>query len=391
MEIWALDQHTQVGRITTATRVQVIERDLAEGGWLLEMPLGSAGDVGALLLAPTTTWPGIEVHDPDTGWRFGGYLTSWRIVVDDDGVETLRLVGKDFQSDLAGWLEWPEYTNVYEWWTTTVGGTLPRTTDVRNMVELHAGSAAAPGRPRIYGLTLGPDPAGGDPMPRRLKGESLLDVARTLLWGTAWTARLRLQRDANGVPSMVLDTPARPVAPIKLDVKRGTVGRLELGAHAAEATWVIGMGAEVSPVVTPDERIVTYETQFEADWRERHRERWINRPATDDFEALAAEVATLANGPESTWGRSAKVDQVRVDGYGRDLDLGWLVDVHLGATFQPPVVRLPVVASTLDFTPERGWVRTVDVGVESLEGPAAMYATVARVRADIRQTEADSR
>jgi hypothetical protein len=391
MELWALDQHTQIGRITTATRVQIIERDLAEGGWLVEMPLGSAGDVSGLMLSSSILWPGIEVHDPDTGWRFGGYLTGWTIIVDAEGVETVRLVGRDFQSDLAGWLEWPEYTTVYEWWSTTVGGTVPRTTDLRNTVELNAGSAAAPGRDRIYGLVLGPDPAGGDPMPRRLKGEPLLDVARTLLWGTSWTARLRLQRDASGAPSMVLDTLVRPLAPIQLNVKRGTVGRLELGMAAAEATWVIGMGGEVSPVVIPGQRHVAVETQFEADWRERHRERMINRPATDDFEALAAEVATLANGPDSAWGRSAKVDQVRVDGYGRDLDLGWLVDVQLGATFQPPTVRLPVVASTLDFTPETGWVRTVDVGVESLAGPAGVHATIGRVRADVRHIEADSR
>ena len=90
-------------------------------------------------------------------------------------------------------------------------------------------------------------------------------------------------------------------------------------------------------------------------------------------------------------GYGVKVDEARVDGWGRDIDLGWLVDVQLGPTFTPSTVRLPVVASTLTFTPEASWVRTVDVGTETLSGPAALFASIARTRAALRQVEADLR
>ena len=392
MELFALDRFEQIGQITTATKVEVIERDLGAGGWLVEMPLGAAGEVGAAIISPATLWPGIELHDPGTGWRFGGYLTSWTIVVDENGVETLRLVGSDFQTDLANYLEWPVAANPEEWWVQTVGGTLPRTSDLHNSVDLNCGPAVATiGRQPIYGLEHGPDPAGGDPLPRRLKGEPLMAVAKALLWGTAWTARLHLIRGDDGSPVMLFETPGRPLAPVVLDVKRGSFGSVELTWQAAAVTDCIGMGAEITPVVVPDARQVLRNYGFQADWRERHREAFINRPASDDIDALATDVNEAVEGPAGAWSRSVKVDSVRVDGWGRDIDLGWLVDVHLGSAFTPSTVRLPVVASTLTFSPEAGWIRTADVGAESLSGPASIYATIARARYQLRQLEADIR
>lgn len=390
MDVWALDRFQQIGRIMTATRVQVVERDLAEGGWLVEMPLGAAGDIGAALMA--ATWPGIELHDPETGWRFGGYLTSWTVIVDDDGAETLRLTGRDFQSDLAGWLEWPEPATADEWWAYTIGGTIAATSDAHNTVKLNAGSLAAPGRPLIDGLVMGVNPAGGAPKARRLKGEPLLDVMRFLFAGsTDYTARLRLMRSGTGDGFVQFDTPARQLATLVLNVKRGTFGRVEVSKVAADATWVVGMGAEVEPVVTAGERLVSISSTVEFDWTVRHRELALNRPATDDATALGAEVSAAQLDPDS-WRRTVvKVDSARIDGWGRDIDLGWLVDVQLGPTFTPSTVRLPVVASTLTFTPEAGWVRTVDVGTETLTGPAALYASIARTRAALRQVEADIR
>lgn len=390
VELWALDRFDQIGRITTATRVQVVERDLAEGGWMVDLPLGDAGDVGADML--TATWPGIEVLDRDTGRRFGGYLTEHGVVTDDDGTESLRLIGKDFQSDLAGWLEWPEPATADEWWAITYGGTIAATSDAHNTVRLNAGPSAAPGRPTIDGLTFGPDPAGGAPKARRLKGEPLLDVMRFLFADShEYTARLRLVRDAAGNGAVQFDTPARTVAPVVLDVKRGTAGRAEVTTSAAKATWVLAMGAEITPVVTPGERLVSIAATVENDWRVRHRELFLNRPATDDIDALADEVSAVQLDPESWKRQTAKVDSARVDGYGRDLDLGWLVDVHLGPRFTPSTVRLRVAASALEFTPDGGWVRTVDLGTETLSGPSAVFASIARARAQIRQVESDSR
>lgn len=391
MDLFALDRFEQIGRITTPTKVEIVERDLKEGAWLVEFPLGGAAEVGAQLLA--ATWPGVELHDPDTGWRFGGYLTDHTIIVDEDGVETLRLVGSDFQSDLARWLEWPEPATPDEWWAITVGGTIPATSDAHNTVRLNAGPSAATARARIDGLVMGVDPAAGPAKARRLKGEPLLDVMRFLFADSLdYTARLRLVRDgATGVGGVQFDTPARQVAPLVLNVKRGTFGRVEITTSAARQTWVVGMGAEVEPVVTPGERVIAITSTTETDWRTRHRELAVNRPATDDFNALSDEVLAILIDPDTWRRRSVKVDSARVDGFGRDLDIGWLVDVHLGRQFSPSTVRMPVAASTLTFTPADGWVRTIDLGVESLVGPRRIFDKVAQVAAQLRKLESDSR
>lgn len=402
IDLWALDRFEQIGRITNYTGVQLVERDLAEGGWQIDLPLGDAGDIGAAMLA--ADWPGIEVVDRDTGWRFGGYLTDYTVIIDDDGTQSLRLLGRDFQSDLAAWLEYPEYSTPDEWWAITYGGTIPATSDAHNTVSLNAGNlAASVGRKTIDGLVNGPDPAAGPPKARRLKGEPLLAVMRFLFADSAdWTARLTMKRTVAGDGFVQFDTPPRghpdsvgtptgPLAPIVLDAARGTFGKVEHTTSAAKATWVIAMGAEVDPVVTPGERVTSITSSVEANWKVRHRELFINRPATDDFTALRDEVLSTMLDPESWVRQSAKVDSARVEGYGRDIDLGWRVPVHLGPQFTPSTVTLPVVASSLQFTPAGGWVRLVDLGAESLKGPAAIYASIARARAQIRQVEADSR
>lgn len=391
IELWGLNRFDQLGRITTATRVRVVERDLKEGGWLVELPLSDGGDVGAALLA--ATWPGIELYDRDTGWRFGGYLTDHEIEIDPGaGTETLRLIGRDFQSDLAAWLEAPDSADLNQWWANTYGGTIPATADAHNTVATNAGpGAVAVGRPAIDGLTLAPAVSGGDAKARRLKGEPLLDVCRYLLADQPYTARLRLVRAANGDGAVQFETPVRQVAPIVLDAQRGTAGRVRVRTSAAKASWVLAMGAEVEPVVTPGERLVVSAPSTEGHWQVRHREVAINRPATDSISALSDEALSVLLDPDSWRRQSVQVDSARIDGYGRDIDLGWLVDVHLGPRFTPRTVRLPVVASTIEFTPATGWVRTIDLGSEALDGPAAIYAQVARARAQLRQVESDSR
>ncbi len=330
MEVWALDGFDQIGRITNATRVEVVERDLGEGGWVVEMPVGDAGDVGAGLI--TATWPGIEVYDPDTGWRFGGYLTDWTIIQDEDGAESLRFVGKDFQSDLAAVLESPDPNGIDAWWSITIGGSIPITSDAHNTVSFNLTGPAARYTPA--GLTFGTDPAAGPSKTRRLKGEPLLTVLRALFWGEEYTASLRMKRKPNGDGYVLFDTPARPVAPTVLDVKRGTVGRLEVTTSAGRANWILSMGAEIEPVVTPGERHVAILSTVEFDWRFRHRELFLNRPATDNINALGDENAAAAFDPANQWGRSVKIDSARVYGYGRGLDIGWFVTVHLGRAGQ---------------------------------------------------------
>jgi hypothetical protein len=384
MDVWALDGLNQIGPITTFTKVQIIERDLGLGAWVLEMPLGEAAGIAARLMA--ATWPGIEVYDPDTGWRFGGYLTDAIPAVDDQGVETVRLVGSDFQADLGAWLEWPGSDTPIHWWYNSVGGTIPLTSDAHTMVYANAGVGASAEHAQIAGLVQGPDPAGGAPKARRIRGEPLLDVLRFLFLGEAWTARLRLVRDTAGAGSVLFETPARTLAPTVLDVKRGSFGRAEVRSSAAKASHVIAMGG---PIVggLPGERMVRQIRPQENNWRYRHRELFINRPATDDSGALLNEAADAFSA--NNFATSVRVEGARVEGYGLTIDLGQMVTVQLGPTFTPSSVRLPVAASTLEFTPEAGWKRTVDLGGETLSGLPGVYATIARLSARARKLEGE--
>lgn len=386
MEVYALNRLDQVGLITTYTRVSAIERDLGVGAWSLEMPLGDpAGPAAKLLAVP---WPGVEFYDPGTGARYGGFVTDAIVTADDQGVETVQFVGKDFQADLAGWLDWPDPADFGGAWFAVVGGTIPATSDAHNMVATNAGAAALSTRQRIYGLVQGPDPAAGEPKARRLRFDPLLTVLQFLFLGTGYTARLRLIRDGDtGAGSVLFETPERSLSSVWFNAKRGTVGKIEVRRSASKVTTVIAVGKDVV-AGAPGERVVSgvISIDYESSWRYRHRETFINRPGSDEV-TLNDEVSTeWANGSETL---ATKVDSARVEGYGTLIDLGWMVDVALGSTFSPPTARLPVVASTLTFTPEQGWQRTVDLGVESLDAAAKLSASIGQVRAEVRKIQGE--
>jgi hypothetical protein len=388
MELHALDGLTQIGPITGYTAVTITERDLAVGAWSLELPIDEAGAVAARML--DATWPGLEVYDPETGWRFGGFLTSVTLLQDAAGVESARFSGHDFQTDLAWRLDYPIATDEGLWWSGVYGGTIPLTSDAHNMVLSNAGPGAI-SRRQIAGMALAADPGAGPPKARRLKGDPVLDVLREMFTGTEWTARLRLTRSTTtGAASLLFDTPARPVAQIVLDAKSGTFGAVEHTRSASAATFVIAMGNEVDPILDPggERRVVAAETPS-LDWTTRYRELFVNRPSTDNDPALTDEAQTvLAEGLAPV---AVKADRARVDGYGFLIDLGWLVDVRTGTSFGATTTRLPVVASTLTFTPSAGWVRTVDVGTETLEGPASLLAALTRVARRARKIEGEIR
>lgn len=381
MQVFTLDGLNQIGPITEPLAVEVIERDLGVGAWSVTMPLGAVGSIGQRLVS--ATWPGIELYDPATGWRFGGYLTAQVVTQRDDGTSDLTLLGRDFMGDLAALLEWPNFEDAGAWWSHVVGGTIPLTSDAHTMINFNAGTAAVTSR-RIAGLVQAPDPAAGAPKARRLRGIPLLDVLREMFTGEAWTARLRLVRAASsGTPSVEFSTPARELAQIVLDARTGTVGAVETKVSAATATWVLAMGAET---VAPERRVEISAVPATS-WQTRRVEVALNRPSTDDDGALVDEAIDVrrAAGPAT----AIKVDSARVDGFGRLIDVGWLVDVRTGAGLSAATVRLPVVASRLTFDPQRGWERTVDVGSESLSGPSSVLARLAEMGRSMRKIESE--
>lgn len=381
MQVFALDGLNQIGPITEPLSVEVIERDLGVGAWSVTMPLGAVGSIGQRLVS--ATWPGIELYDPATGWRFGGYLVAQVVTQRDDGTSDLTLIGRDFMGDLQALLDWPNIEDAGAWWSNVVGGTLPLTTDAHNMMYFNAGPGAVTSR-RITGLVQAADPIAGTPKARRIRGLPLLDVLREMFTGEAWTARLRLVRaPSSGLPSVEFSTPARELAQIVLDARTGTVGAVETRVSASSATWVLAMGAET---VAPQRRVQVSAVPATS-WQTRRFEVALNRPSTDDDAALVDEAREVRRaGAPAT---AIKVDSARVDGFGRLIDVGWLVDVRTGAGLSAATVRLPVVASRLTFDPQRGWERTVDVGAESLSGPTSVLSRLAELGRTMRKIESE--
>ena len=358
MEIYALDGLTQIDRLTRYTRVEQKERDLATGSWQVEIPVDSAEATVRRLKA--ATWPGIELWDPDTNWRFGGFLTSITSTKDRSGRRIVRLVGADFQTDLQLRLDWPDAAVLSNWWSQVYGGTIPLTSDAHNMMHLNAGAGAVAQRQMAY-LTFGTDPGTGTPKARRIKGIPLLEVLAGMFTGEDSTARLRLVRPSAAVNSIQFDTPARQLSTVIVDGRDGRYGNLTVTETADTATFVIGMGAEIVPGTLPD-RFVALAAINNTDWRSRHIETFLNRPSTNTQARLLDECTTHLNGARRR--RKVQVDAADVEGYGADVDLGWYIDVTDGDSFNATVDRLPVVASTLTYTHQTGWRRTVDLGTE---------------------------
>jgi hypothetical protein len=384
MELWALDQFTPIARLVGYTSVEIVERDLGTGAWSVELPLDEAS--GAALRMLGATWPGLEVRDPTTGWRFGGFLTAATIVQTDDGDDVVRFSGSDFQSDLANRLEYPVADDEGLWWANVVGGTLPLTTDATNTMEANCGTAAPVGR-RMVGLTIAPDDGLGSAKTRRLRGDTLMDVMQFLFGGTDYTCRLRFHRSGNGDAGVEFSAFERPVAATVLEARTGTFGQVEQTQRAATATSVVAMGALTGSIPEPEERLVRSAVANEFDWRFRHREVFINRPSTDSSPALTDEALALLVEPVV----SVKVDGARVEGFGATIDIGWWVDVRTRVAGVSTTPRLPVVGSTRTYSPGAGWERTVDVGTEVPDGPAGMLAQVARVARRVRQVENELR
>lgn len=384
MELWALDQFTPIARLVGYTAVEIVERDLGTGGWSVELPLGEASGPALKMLA--ATWPGLEVRDPATGWRFGGFLTSVTIVQTDDGDDVVRFAGSDFQSDLANRLEYPVADDESLWWGNVVGGSLPLTTDATNTVAANCGPSAPVGR-RMPGLTIAPDDGLGPAKTRRLRGDTLMDVMGFLFAGSDYTCRLRFRRSGNSGAGVEFSAFARPVASTVLEARTGTFGKVEHTQRAAPATSVVAMGALTGSLVEPEERLVRSTVANEFDWRFRHREVFINRPSTDSPAALSDEALAMVVDPVV----SVKVDGARVEGFGATIDIGWWVDVRTRVAGVSTTTRLPVTGSKLTFDPGRGWERTVDVGTEVPDGPAGMLAKVAAVARRVRQVENELR
>lgn len=380
MQLWALDGLLQLGPITRWLSFEFMEIDLHGGAWEMTLPVGDAGDVATRLAG--ATWPGIELFDPETGWRGGGVVRAIEHRQQDDGSDSIVFSGVDMQGTLNYWLEWPDSANASNWWNTVGGGTLPLTTDAHNMMYFNVGPGALVER-QMPGFLATADPVLGTAKPRTVGRLSLLEVLRGMFLGEQQTARLRLARGiTSGIVVQLFQTFGRPISAIVLDADVGTAGSVKLRDSAASATWVVGVGSETSPPA----RLVVVRSVAATSWRTRRIESAVARPATSSSTELSRDLDNeLAAAAAST---SVQVTDARVDGYGRRIDLGWNVDVKVRTPTGVEVQRLPVAAARLRWT-DGGWVWTVDVGRRAPEGPESILSKVSAVVARIRRLESE--
>jgi hypothetical protein len=380
MELWALDDLNQIAPITTYTAVRIEERDLDAGTWSVTVPRNDGTRLADRWAA--ATWAGVEVYDPATGWRFGGFVDTVAEVRDAELGESVIFSGHDYQTLLQDRLEWPDYADEGAYWLTA-GGTNRLTSWADYIVGTNAGSSALAYR-RIPHLVMAADPAAGPDVERATSGRPLLEALRELFQGrTDWTIRLQFRRLTDGTPQLYYAPIARPVSPVVLSAETGAFTRYTSTERADAATHVISMGSTYIPAAP--NRLISGPVTPSTDWRTRYSETFISRPQIDDIDRLNTDayayLATLA--------RPASIDGLTIDaGFGNRLDIGWLIDVATGSSFGATLDRLPVAQATLAWDPERGWTRTVAAGTAPAAGPeAAVYAGLASLSRRLRYME----
>jgi hypothetical protein len=358
--------------------------------------------VARLLLAATN--PGIELWDPNTDWRYGGFLTRYQIVR-TPSEHTLILHGLDFQAELSRRLDRPA-ASLAAWDAPVTPVSSSITTAARTLVINNAGPSA-PAIRRIPNLTIGPNPGAGFIVDREPNGQPLLERFKDWFTDFTHTAQLRLLRtitDTGDTPSLHFSTPARPVATrLSLSPGSASLGTFRTSEEAAGATEIAVLTGFENMSGYRDTRwgvtfgpsgvVIGATTGTPTDWRWHRSEAFFARPGLGedgDTDVVDQEISNLAVENDAT--RSVSFSGVEVDGYGRDIDVGWLVNAAIDPTLdesgEASYVQLPVVASTITFLPQEGWRRTVDVGAEVLsDGPAAIYDRLARLTRRIRDIE----
>lgn len=396
MRIWALDDITRIDEVRTYEDIEVVERDCDTGSWKITLPyVGDGGLVSRWLNAPL---PGIEVADPNTDFRFGGFMTRYR--VDYDGKRRVAtLEGRDFQSLVWDRLVWPQYTNLSRFWDHPTE-TLPLTTAVFYLADRNF-HFSAEARRRIAHLEFGPDPGVGGLITFTSEGQVVGDLFKEWLTGTGYTFRLRFKREMTGLwenSGLVFECGARPATELVLNNSNLSTWTLE--QTAAEATRVIAMGATWKAGVDgekarlglgkddpdPPVKYVSEASHVEigTTWRARYVETLISKSSSADdktptstiITALAQEAATEVKAKDSKMSIQIEgVDASRI-GYGRNLHIGWYVPVaplSTDYTTLNPTYQLVPVSEFKWTRSADGETKTINLGTSSkVSNPAEM-------------------
>ncbi len=377
IQIYMLDGLQRQALITDFFELQVGERDLDSGAWSITLPLGSLSSVAYAWMNATKA--GIEVVDLDAGFTFGGYATRYRINYSRQR-NTVTIEGKDFQSRLANRLAWPHPQNLGDWWRIAER-TMPLGTAAYWLVANNCGFSALLQR-RIPDMVMVPDPGFGPSKTFICEGDPVLDMLREWLIDTPWTCRLKLDRkqtESDSTVGLTFNIGARPYSSTVLHY--GTLDVWSTEEIASEATWVLAQGGtwkegvaaeRLAQGLTKDDpdppvRFMTEQQHAEVglNWRTEYIEEFVNRPSST-FNDLEAKTTEYSRTRVPTV--NVVVEDIQVNHYGNDLEVGWMVpftplaslDVPVGAPF-PDWGYLPVAAFELHMTPEET-KRTVTLG-----------------------------
>lgn len=380
LSVYALDGLDRIGSITGYSLLRVTERDIQAGEWWLEMPLGGATSTAtALRLA---TWPGIEVVDEDTGWRFGGFLTGRGIRKKGNEPTHAVFRGLDFQGWLQGWLAWPDSADVDNFWKRVLGSGLTLSTSIHNLAVFTFGASALPERQMPAVAGIGVDDPNGGPSPTWLvEGQPFLELVRGWCTDQPYTVRLQLARPTGSTGELRFSATARPIVNRLFEAETGRLGDIETDETAALASRAITMGAEDG--VEAGSRYVSDQVAPSTDWRFRYWERFRERPSLEQAELDIETVDWLAElGPTT----SVDLGELEIgSGWGREIDLGWFADVRVEPG-SAALVSTTVAASTLTVQGGRTR-RTVSLGNENLTPQESMAHQLAAMAQRVKRLE----
>ena len=373
----ALDRFDILGDLPVI-ELDAVENERAAGAWTATAPIPGPQSVAARMR--DAAFPCIEIWDPDTDWRYWGIIDEPEEVLTSTGGDFITFRGIDATALLADRLIWPD-TNVVTDWHEIRRYTGPASTLALQEVQANAAAGAR----AITGIQLAADPALGPTVDFQATGQNLLETIGAWFEGSANTWTFRLAR-AGQTAALEFRVFARPSSQVVVSPNSGTFKQLRVGETASTGSHVVGVGQVIDEnAPEPQPRHVVEAGTPETDWRTRRVEVLMSRPSLGPVD-LFSEAALLRN--RNAGQRTVQVTGLEVNGYGRDLDLGWLVPVTVGQGLAAERVDLPVTSTrlTMRLNEETGQMqemRTIDLGRRVPEGPGQVFDAIGRVRSEV--------
>ena len=395
MLIYACDGLDQIGRVDDWSELSVVERDLDVGNWSITVPLdGDSADV-------VRTWTrddvdsSIEVFDPDTGWRFGGPSITKETEISLDGT-SVTVRGVDHMIHLARRVMLFLPLNSEDYWLDNIQQSydLPApagwalSSEVHLMVYEQIDDNPVNAFRRMTNLSgfFEDDPElGPTPTYRVEAGTTILEQVRSLVVDQDFTVRMRLDRRTNsGVEesSIRFSTPPRTEANVRLSVANGGYEKVTITETRAPWTNTIAVGSEDPG--NPGVRFAIASQQLPNKWGSSlYGEQYFNRDGYDDSTLVQEQHAEyLGSFPTST----VRFEGVEVEGFGRRVDVGWLVPAEVTIGGRTELYELPVGSSELSGRPG-DLRRKISVGEHQPQDMERILDMLRRVDTRLRKVE----